>query len=88
MLNASLARAVRSIHLFSNGYRLMELQSDQFDIDETPFNANVPFAFTEEELKDPWVRLRPRLASAFVLDFAAQVPVRLYRSERAGVPDR
>lgn len=87
MLSASLARAVRSIHLFSNGYRLMELQSDQFEIDETSFDANVPLPFTEDELKDPWVRLRPRMGSAFVLDFAAQVPVRLYRSERAGIDE-
>lgn len=86
IMNARLAKAVRRFELYSNGYLLMEVDSSQVLIDESPFSATVPFPFTTEELADAWVRVRPKTSSSFVLDFTGRVPVRLFESGLAGTP--
>ena len=58
-VNASLAEKIQAIHVFANGYKIHELGPDDLQVDAMPCNPRVPVEFTEEELKDPWVRVRP-----------------------------
>jgi len=83
MLNRSLARRVKTIHVISNGYKLFEVSADRFHIDETPFDPGIPVSFSEEELVDPWVRIRPKRSSTFRVSFAEEIPQRLFISRRA-----
>lgn len=82
-LNHALAKRVKKMDIISNGYILAELSSDMFSIDETSFDPNIPTEFSSSELADPWVRLRPKRASAFDLSFADVIPVRMFTSRQA-----
>lgn len=59
VLNRSLAGKLKAIHVYANGYKLKEIQREDFRIDATAFDSKVPVEFTEDELADPWVRIRP-----------------------------
>jgi len=83
MLNRSLAQLVKTIHVISNGYKLFEVSADRFCIDETPFDPGIPASFSDAELADQWVRIRPKNSSAFRLAFAEEIPERLFISRRA-----
>lgn len=37
-----------------------------------------PATFTEDELADPWVRVRPNRASAFHIRFFEETPIRMF----------
>lgn len=76
--NKSLAEKIKAIHIYSNGYKLQEISSDDINIDTTEFNPNFPVKFDENELKDNWVRIRPKEASTYHLRFFEQTPIRLY----------
>jgi hypothetical protein len=82
MLNRSLAQLIKTIHVISNGYKLFEVSADQFYIDETTFDPGIPATFSDAELADPWVRIRPKNSSAFCLGFAEEIPERLFISRR------
>ena len=82
LLNESLARRVKAIHVFANEYKLMELSHGISHTDSTAFEPNVPAAFTSEELADPWVRIRPRNASAFHLRFSDETPQRMFAPKK------
>ncbi len=90
MLNRSLARHVKTIHIFSNGYKLLEVSVDAFDIDETDFEPGIPSTFEPTELEDPWVRIRPKGSSSFRLSFSDEVPQRMFvsRQTKNSLPDR
>jgi hypothetical protein len=82
-LNKSLADKIKAIHIFSNGYKLQEIASGEFLIDTTKYEPGIPAEFTDEELKDPWVRIRPtEMGSAFTISFADQTPKRLFSSRQ------
>lgn len=84
IVNKSLAEKVEGIRIFANGYMLLDLDKDAFQIDNSNFELDLDNKFTEQELSDPWVRIRPKeLASAFQLSFADSVPVRMFRSKKA-----
>lgn len=83
MLNRSLAQIIKTIHVISNGYKLFEVSAERFYIDDTPFDPGIPFSFSDEELADPWVRIRPKNSSTFRLAFAEEIPQRLFISRRA-----
>jgi hypothetical protein len=51
---------------------------DDINIDTTEINPNFPIKFDESELKDNWVRIRPKDASTHRLRFFEQTPRRLY----------
>lgn len=85
LVNRSLAEKVKAIHVMANGYKLLEAGPGEFNVDASEFESAVPAEFTADELADPWVRLRPSLASSFSLSFADFTPTRLYRSRP--VPD-
>jgi hypothetical protein len=86
VLNLSLAKKLHSIEVFANGYKLADIGSDEFSIDSSPFESELIDLFTEEELADPWVRIRPRGASAFRLQFGSMTPRRMYDHSEA--PER
>lgn len=81
-LNASLAEKVHSFQVFANGYKLAEYGSEDFMIDKEQCEYNFPGKFTDEELRDAWVRLRPsKVASSFHLRFAQMTPRRMFDHE-------
>jgi hypothetical protein len=82
MLNHSLAKKVKSIHVYANGYKLLEFLRSDFSIDATQFDPKIPLTFTDAELKDPWVRLRPQNASTFEISFSRYTPRRLFNSPK------
>lgn len=82
ILNRSLARRVKRIHVISNGYKLLEVSTDGFNIDENPFEPSIPIAFEQSELEDPWVRIRPHNSSAFRLSFSDEIPHRMFLSRQ------
>ncbi len=77
MLNESLATRVAAIHAFASGYKLLQINQDDMEIDRTEFDAGVPVQFTQEEEADPWIRIRPKQASAFRLSFFDETPRRM-----------
>lgn len=78
MLNATLAEKIKCIHIFANEYKLLEIPRSEFEIDETPFEAKIPVDFTECELSDAWVRIRPTGLSSFRFSFSDQTPQRTF----------
>lgn len=84
ILNKSLAEKLESIRIFANGYMLLDLGKEAFQIDNTEFELELGNAFSDSELADPWVRIRPaEVASAFKLSFSDRVPVRMFKSKKA-----
>jgi hypothetical protein len=82
ILNLSFAKRVQAVHIISNGYKLLEVGSDSFEVDETRFETSIPVDFDDGELCDPWVRIRPKGSSNFRLSFSEEIPQRLYVSRR------
>ena len=78
MLNLSFAKKVARIHVFAGSYKIQEFQRGEFEIDQEPFEPDIPATFTDVELRDPWVRIGSKRASAFIVNFAEETPVRLY----------
>lgn len=83
ILNQSLAEKVKAIHIFSNGYKLQEIAKSKFSIDSTPFEPEIPASFTDDEISDAWVRIRPITASAFHVSFFDETPMRMFVSRQA-----
>ena len=79
VMNLKLARMVHSIQVFSNGYKLADYGPEDFRIDSDGRNISFPGTFSDEELADPWVRIRPSsFASNFHLRFSDKTPRRMY----------
>lgn len=76
--NKSLAEKIKAIHIYSNGYKLQEISRSEFYVDESEVDPNFPVSFSDEELRDPWVRVRPEDASAFHIRFFEETPKRMY----------
>jgi hypothetical protein len=52
-----------------------------FKIETSAFDPKFPVEFTEDEISDGWVRIRPSyLSSAFHISFSDQTPKRLFES--------
>lgn len=79
-LNASLARKLKAVHVFANGYKLDEYGPDRWRVDANPFSHTIPPEFSAEELADPWVRIRGGQSSVHTLDFYGCTPRRLFSS--------
>ncbi|ERP90040.1 hypothetical protein Q670_14175 [Alcanivorax sp. P2S70] len=81
--NKSLAEKVKAIHIYSNGYKIQEIGSEDFKVDVEAFQPAIPVEFTSQELEDPWVRIRPsEMSSAFHIRFFEKTPKRMF------VPDQ
>lgn len=79
VMNKSLATKVKTIHVYSNGYKIMEIGPEEFTLDESEFTPTIPARFTASELSDPWVRVRPAgISSAFHIQFFEKTPKRLF----------
>jgi len=84
ILNKSLAEKLAGIRIFANGYMLLDLDKKAFGIDSSKFELDLSEAFSEDELSDPWVRVRPvEFSSGFSLSFVDNVPVRMFKSKKA-----
>jgi hypothetical protein len=53
ILNLSLAEKLKAIHIYANGYKLMDIQRRDFSIDLTPSDHEIPVEFSVDELRDP-----------------------------------
>jgi len=83
LLNESLATKIKAIHIYANGYKLLELDKSQFRIDRDHSDADVPpLTFDPDELSDPWIRIRPSMATFVELSFVDRTPKRLFESVR------
>lgn len=83
ILNNSLAEKVKAIHLYSNGYKVQEIKTEDFGIDKTEFDPSIPAKFSSQELEDSWVRIRPSgIGSAFHIRFFEQTPKRMFIPEQ------
>jgi hypothetical protein len=79
ILNKSLAEKIKAIHLYANSYKIQEIKTEDFRIDETSFDTSLPVKFTSEELEDSWVRIRPsEMSSAFHIRFFDKTPKRIF----------
>lgn len=84
ILNKSLAEKLEGICIFANGYMLLDWDKKAFRIDSSKFELDLGAAFSEDELSDPWVRIRPvDFASTSKLSFLDNVPVRMFKSKKA-----
>lgn len=80
ILNKSLAEKLKSIRIFANGYMLLDLNKDDFRIDNSDFRLQLGEVFSDVELSDLWVRIRPKdFSSNFKLSFADNIPVRMFK---------
>jgi hypothetical protein len=77
-VNKSLAEKVKAIHVFSNGYKLQEIELSDINIDTADINPNFPVQFNEIELNDRWVRIRPKDSSTFHIRFFEHTPKRMF----------
>jgi len=85
LVNRSLAERVKVIQMYANEYKVIEIGKEGFYIDYTSYESRVPMFFSTSELADPWVRLRPKMASAFQIRFSEHTPRRFYHALE--VPD-
>lgn len=78
-LNASLAVKLHSFQVFANGYKLADFGPSDFQIDRSECGKDLPGDFTDSELSDPWVRIRPStFSSSFHLLFSETTPRRMF----------
>ncbi|VVP26998.1 hypothetical protein PS903_04057 [Pseudomonas fluorescens] len=84
ILNKSLAEKLERVRIFANGYLLYDSGKSAFWIDDSKFGLELDQAFSEDELSDPWVRVRPAmLSSCHQLSFSDNIPVRMFQSKKA-----
>jgi hypothetical protein len=89
IMSAKFASMIDSIQIYCNGYILREIRSGEFWIDGSDFETDISEYFTQEELSDPWVRIRPTdIASCFHIRFFETTPKRLFEPERIELPIR
>jgi len=81
ILNSSLSLKLKAIHVYANNYyKIQEITKSDFNIDTSAFDPKIPVEFTEDEISDGWVRIRPNLSSIFRISFSHQTPKRLRES--------
>jgi len=81
VLNKSLAEKIRCIRAYANEYQLQEISQPQFSIDTGQNDPDfIPVKFSDAEVSDVWVRIRPVRASAFSISFSSQTPKRVVPS--------
>jgi hypothetical protein len=75
--NKSFAERIKCIRAYANQYSLQEVSHSEFEIDSSPFEPEIPVNFSDAELSDVWVRVRPVNASAFSMSFSSKTPKRV-----------
>ena len=83
-VNKSISKCIDSIIINANEYTIEKIYGDSFLIDESDVDfESFPVLFSEEEMKDPWVRIRPNnVNSLFKIDFHKKVPQRISIPEK------
>ena len=82
-VNGELAEKIHSIQVFANGYKLEDFGPSDFRIDRSRCGESMPAEFSEDEMADPWVRLRPTsMNSAYRFRFGEVTPKRVYGHEQ------
>jgi hypothetical protein len=83
-VNSSLASKLQAIHIYAGNYKIQEISRSAFQIGPPNDNPKIPLDFTNDELADAWVRIRPSgFASAFCISFSDQTPRRLFEPPAA-----
>lgn len=77
-LNRGLAEKVSRIHVFANEYKLLEIPRNDVVLDNTLRPSRIPMDFSDTELRDPWVYIRPARSTMFMLRFSEQTPHRFF----------
>jgi hypothetical protein len=80
-LNRTLAEKLKAIKLYANEYKLMEISAEGFRFEDSSVDPTVPLSFSDEELADRWVILRPQGASCFLVHFSEQTPKRFFHAD-------
>lgn len=82
-VNGKLAEKIHSIQVFANGYKLEDFSPSDFLIDRSRCGESLPTEFGDDEMADPWVRLRPtNMNSAYRFRFGEITPKRIYGHEQ------
>ena len=82
-VNGELADKIHSIQVIANGYKLEDFDPSDFRIDRSRCGEGMPTEFSDDEMSDPWVRLRPTsMNSAYRFRFGAVTPKRIYGHEQ------
>lgn len=77
LVNKSLSEKIRQIDVFANDYIIGKFTRDQFRIGSSNFSFEHPVKFSESDLRDPWVRIRPAgINSCFRFEFSRETPKR------------
>lgn len=80
--NNSLIDKISSFEVIANGYKLLQVHADQFYVTPAEVRSSEIDGFTDLELSDRWVSIRPANAgSAFEIHFSSSTPRRLYAIE-------
>ena len=77
-MNRSFSEKVKAIHVYANGFKLDEITSNFRITSDSRIGEDIPMQFTEDELRDEWVVLEPKISTFFALDFNEQTPKRMY----------
>lgn len=77
-LNCGLAEKVSRIHVYANEYKLLEIPKSDIVLDGKLRPSRIPVDFSDAELRDPWVYIRPKGSTMFMLRFSEQTPHRLF----------
>lgn len=77
-LNRGLAEKVSRIHVYANEYKLLEISKSDVVLDDQLRPSRIPVDFSDAELRDPWVYIRPERSTMFMLRFSEQTPHRLF----------
>lgn len=81
VLNRSLAEKAVAFNVYANGYHLLAIGPGEFLIDEGYGGTHLPGEYSETELADPWVMIRPIGSSVFIVRFSSQTPRRTFGHE-------
>lgn len=84
-MNSTLAARIKTIRIFANEYKLAEIDAKRLEIDNEKVDPQISMLFSESELADAWVRVRPRDSSFFTLYFSDFTPKRIFEPKE--VPD-
>lgn len=80
-----LAEKLTELRIYAGGYEILRIGADGIQVDESEFPDFIPAEFSESELQDPWVRVRPSSGSSvFHLRFYEKTPRRLVAPEAIG----
>ncbi len=81
LMNESLSKKIKGIHIYANAYKIAEIDISKTRTDDPNSPVNIPMIFTENELKDKWVRMIGNMYTTFNIRFSETTPVRYYNPE-------